>query len=339
MDSSIPVGSTGLSLQTFENDVGGSFVHSEAVTPTDPTGVPFSEANPQHVSLVGSAIVSTNPALRTLDSRDVLGDTLFGINGVGANGWGESGANAAGFGGDYEPPLSDSVGYAGPTFERIQDPALYGGRPFTRVSATGGDSGGWLSIATKIGVNVNTLYEVGIVVRSDVTTFMTLAVFDGAPSILSVQNDAGRLLQAQRYSGRHRTPASTAKKHAITPYVLVYVGAGVESVAILDILEFGVRAVDSDGTQDLTSLAAATVTDDGTIPLIAGGDGSTREVTISVPATADVGIHVNFDADATTANFFIEKGTRSPPFRTQQEIRAIRGGASNVTAYLIVGTP
>lgn len=43
--SSIPVSGTGKSLQTFANDLGSGEVHSEAVTPTDASGIPFSTTN------------------------------------------------------------------------------------------------------------------------------------------------------------------------------------------------------------------------------------------------------------------------------------------------------
>lgn len=45
-NSSVPVGDTGDFLQTYLNTVSGALVHSEAVTPTDPAGVPFSADNP-----------------------------------------------------------------------------------------------------------------------------------------------------------------------------------------------------------------------------------------------------------------------------------------------------
>lgn len=38
-------------LQTYRNNIGGSDVDSEAVTPTDPLGVPFGLANPQWVGV------------------------------------------------------------------------------------------------------------------------------------------------------------------------------------------------------------------------------------------------------------------------------------------------
>jgi hypothetical protein len=43
-------------LQTYLNTVGGQQVHSEAVTPTDPTGVPFGASNPQYAVINDGAI-------------------------------------------------------------------------------------------------------------------------------------------------------------------------------------------------------------------------------------------------------------------------------------------
>ena len=44
-------------LQTYRNDLGDGPVDSEAVTPTDPTGIPYSETNPFPVSISGAAVV------------------------------------------------------------------------------------------------------------------------------------------------------------------------------------------------------------------------------------------------------------------------------------------
>lgn len=44
-DSSLPVGTTGEKLQTYENTVSGQEVHSEAQTPVDRTGAPFTGSN------------------------------------------------------------------------------------------------------------------------------------------------------------------------------------------------------------------------------------------------------------------------------------------------------
>lgn len=57
-DSFIPVLGTDEKLQTYENDVGGVYVHSEAVTPTDQNGVPFTETNRFPVNVSYSELVS-----------------------------------------------------------------------------------------------------------------------------------------------------------------------------------------------------------------------------------------------------------------------------------------
>ncbi len=44
-------------LQTYLNTISGQSVHSEAVTPTDPLGVPFSESNPFPVSIASDTLV------------------------------------------------------------------------------------------------------------------------------------------------------------------------------------------------------------------------------------------------------------------------------------------
>lgn len=49
-NSSIVVTTTGDKLQTYENDLGAGQVHSEAVTPTDPNGVPYGPGNPQRTA-------------------------------------------------------------------------------------------------------------------------------------------------------------------------------------------------------------------------------------------------------------------------------------------------
>lgn len=61
-----------------------------------------------------------------------------------------------------------------------------------------------------------------------------------------------------------------------------------------------------------------------------------RPVLISVPTSADTGICINFDAAATTSNFLIESGG-ALKVNTAQQIRAIRAGSTNVTAYVLTG--
>lgn len=48
----IRVGTTYDYLQTYRNDLGDGPVDTEAQTPTDQDGVPFSESNPQYVRVV-----------------------------------------------------------------------------------------------------------------------------------------------------------------------------------------------------------------------------------------------------------------------------------------------
>lgn len=70
--------------------------------------------------------------------------------------------------------------------------------------------------------------------------------------------------------------------------------------------------------------------------LVAAGTGTGRTVIISVPSTATAGIHVNFGAAATTNKFLIQPGG-SLTLVTEQQIRAIRAGASDVTVYVLTG--
>lgn len=70
--------------------------------------------------------------------------------------------------------------------------------------------------------------------------------------------------------------------------------------------------------------------------LVAAGTGTGRTVIIKVPSTATTGIHINFGAAATTSTFFIESG-EVLAIATEQQIRAIRGGGSDVSVYTMVG--
>lgn len=63
-----------------------------------------------------------------------------------------------------------------------------------------------------------------------------------------------------------------------------------------------------------------------------------RDVIISIPSTASIGICINFDAAATANKFLIEPGGVFKA-RTAQQIRAIRAGGVDVTAYVITGVP
>lgn len=70
--------------------------------------------------------------------------------------------------------------------------------------------------------------------------------------------------------------------------------------------------------------------------LIAAATGAGRTVVITVPATATGGIHINFGAAATTSKYLIEPG-KSLIIATEQQITAIRAGASDVTTYVLTG--
>lgn len=67
--------------------------------------------------------------------------------------------------------------------------------------------------------------------------------------------------------------------------------------------------------------------------LIAAASGNGRLVQIKVPTTATTGIHINFGAAATTSKMFVEPGERVT-YSTEQQVTAIRGGASDVTVYV-----
>lgn len=67
-DSFIPVSGTDKKLQTYENTVGGELVHSEAVTPTDQTGAPFTASNrfPVDAPLPSGAATAANQQTNAL---------------------------------------------------------------------------------------------------------------------------------------------------------------------------------------------------------------------------------------------------------------------------------
>lgn len=70
--------------------------------------------------------------------------------------------------------------------------------------------------------------------------------------------------------------------------------------------------------------------------LVAAGTGTGRIVRIKVPVSATTGICINFGAAATTVKHLIEPG-ETEFLATEQQIRAIRAGASDVTVYVSVG--
>jgi hypothetical protein len=70
--------------------------------------------------------------------------------------------------------------------------------------------------------------------------------------------------------------------------------------------------------------------------LQAGGVGVGRLVWIKVPSSAAIGVYIDFGAVASAADMFIEAG-ESVFIATEQEIRAIRAGGSDVTVHIAVG--
>lgn len=61
-NSSIPVGGTDKLLQTYENTIGSALVQSEAVTPTDSSGAPFTASNRFPVTTDGLTQAQLNSA-------------------------------------------------------------------------------------------------------------------------------------------------------------------------------------------------------------------------------------------------------------------------------------
>lgn len=93
----------------------------------------------------------------------------------------------------------------------------------------------------------------------------------------------------------------------------------------------------SDADETLTIPDAVTVGSTSTA-LVAAGSTGLREIVISVPRSADTGIHINVGAAATTAKFLIEAGG-TLTLNTNQAVNAIRAGAADVTTYTITGVP
>lgn len=91
---------------------------------------------------------------------------------------------------------------------------------------------------------------------------------------------------------------------------------------------------DSELTVDVPVAVSVT----GTSAEIVAASTGIRHVVLSVPTSADTGIYVNFGAAATSSNFLIESGG-ALKVNTPQQIRAIRAGSSNVTAYVMTGAP
>jgi hypothetical protein len=84
------------------------------------------------------------------------------------------------------------------------------------------------------------------------------------------------------------------------------------------------------GTPTKVTVGAAS----GVLLAAAAGDG--RNVWICVPSTADTGVHVNMTGvAATTSHFLLPPGVYI--FPSAQEIRAIRGGAADVSVFVMAG--
>jgi hypothetical protein len=89
---------------------------------------------------------------------------------------------------------------------------------------------------------------------------------------------------------------------------------------------------------DVSYANTAPVTCTGTSgTLYAASSGAPREVTVSLLAAADTGIHVGFGATATSSMFLIQPG-QAITFNGRQSITCIRAGSANVTAYLLPGS-
>ncbi|MEA3142891.1 MAG: hypothetical protein QOG31_215 [Thermoplasmata archaeon] len=70
--------------------------------------------------------------------------------------------------------------------------------------------------------------------------------------------------------------------------------------------------------------------------LLAAASGDGRNVHITIPPSADTGIHINLvGIAATTSHQLLPPGYYI--FPTEQEIRAIRGGAADVSVYVMAG--
>lgn len=70
--------------------------------------------------------------------------------------------------------------------------------------------------------------------------------------------------------------------------------------------------------------------------IAAAGTGAGRTVLIKVPTSATTGICINFGAAATTSSYLIEPG-EARSFATEQQVQAIRAGASDVDVYVVIG--
>jgi len=86
------------------------------------------------------------------------------------------------------------------------------------------------------------------------------------------------------------------------------------------------KVSDEPGTQ---SLSDRITVGNATGALIAASTAVSRTVLITVPTSADTGIHVNAGAAATTSEALIHPG-QSVVVTTKQAINAIRGGSADI---------
>lgn len=70
--------------------------------------------------------------------------------------------------------------------------------------------------------------------------------------------------------------------------------------------------------------------------LVPAGTGTGRTVWLKVPVSATTGICINYGAVATTSHQLIEPG-ETVFIPTEQQIRAIRAGAADVSVYFSTG--
>lgn len=91
----------------------------------------------------------------------------------------------------------------------------------------------------------------------------------------------------------------------------------------------------SDEPLSWTVLAAATVGAASGV-LVPAGSGVGRTVALKVPSSAADGILLDYGADASATDWLLEAG-ESIVVNTEQEVRAIRAGAADVTVYRKVG--
>lgn len=123
-----------------------------------------------------------------------------------------------------------------------------------------------------------------------------------------------------------------------TEAILPVFGTGKNLRVVEQITSAGTADTEVVAHTELTMAAPTSVSVTGSSAEIVAASAGIRHVVISVPTTADTGIYVNFGAAATSSNFLIEAGG-ALKLNTPQQIRAIRAGSTNVTAYVMTGAP